>query len=85
MADQPTGLPIQESLMSESQTLAQELQISWGRLVTLALQDFIRRHRSRPDLLTEINAAYADDLDEDETRLIQTMRTSHRHLVEGEW
>jgi hypothetical protein len=85
MADQPTGLPIQESLMSESQTIAQELQISWGRLVTLALQDFIRRNRKRPDLLAEINAAYADDLDEDETRLIQAMRTSHRHLVEGEW
>lgn len=85
MADQPTGLPIQESLINDSQTLAQELQISWSRLVTLALQDFIRRYRKRPDLVAEINAAYADDLDEDETRLIQTMRTSHRHLVEGEW
>jgi len=85
MADQPTGLPIQDSLINESQTLAQELQISWGRLVTLALQDFIRRYRKRPDLVAEINAAYADDLDEDETRLLQTMRTSHRHLVEGEW
>jgi len=85
MADQPTGLPIQESLVSKSQTLARELQISWGRLVTLALQDFIRRYRKRPDLVAEINAAYADDLDEDETRLLQTMRTSHRNLVDGEW
>jgi hypothetical protein len=84
MADQPTGLPIQESLINESQTLAQELQISWGRLVTLALQDFIRRYRKRPDLVAEINAAYADDLDEDEARLLQAMRTSHRHLVEEE-
>ena len=85
MADQPTGLPIQESLIYDSQTLAQELEISWGRLVTLALQDFIRRYRKRSDLVAEINAAYADDLDEDESRLLQTMKSSHRHLVEGEW
>ncbi|MEL6399313.1 MAG: hypothetical protein AAFR26_09535 [Cyanobacteria bacterium J06626_4] len=85
MADQPTGLPIQESLINDSQTLAQELQISWSRLVTLALQDFIRRYRKRPDLIADINAAYADDLDEDEGRLLQTMQSSHRNLVEGEW
>ena len=68
MTDQPTGLPIQESLMNDSQSLAKELQISWHQLVTLALQDFIRRYRKRPDLVAEINAAYADDLDEGETR-----------------
>ena len=85
MTDQLTGLPIQESLMNDSQSLAKELQISWGRLVTLALQDFIRLYRKRPDLVAEINAAYADDLDEDEGRLLQTMKNSHRHLVEGEW
>ena len=85
MADQPTGLPIKESLINDSQTIAKELQISWGRLVTLALQDFIRRYRKRPDLVAEINAAYADDLDENESRLLQTMKNSHRHLVEGEW
>jgi hypothetical protein len=85
MADQPTSLPIQKSLLNATRTLAKELNISWSRLITLALRDFIRRYQGRQDLVDQINAAYAQDLDDDETHRMQAMRSSHRHLVEGEW
>lgn len=85
MAEQPTNLPIQESLLNNTRALAKELNISWGRLITLALQDFIRRYRGRQDLVAQINAAYAQDLDDDEAKVLHGMRSSHRNLVEGEW
>ncbi|MEO1093276.1 MAG: hypothetical protein AAFX01_00060 [Cyanobacteria bacterium J06638_28] len=85
MANQPNSLPIQEALLSATQTLAEELDISWNRLITLALQDFIRRYRGRQDLIAKINAAYEDDFSDEETHVVQAMVTSHRNLVEGEW
>ena len=85
MANKPNSLPIQKSLLHDSQALAKELNISWSRLITLALRDYIRRYQGRQDPVAQINADYADDLDEDEIRVIQAMRTSHRNLVEGEW
>ncbi|MGF1460224.1 MAG: hypothetical protein ACFBSG_14510 [Leptolyngbyaceae cyanobacterium] len=85
MADQSNSFSIQESLLSDTQALAEALDISWPQLVTLALQDFVRRHQDRQDLTAQINAAYDDGLDDDEMRFIQATRISHRHIVEGEW
>ncbi|MEM6433100.1 MAG: hypothetical protein AAF773_04460 [Cyanobacteria bacterium P01_D01_bin.115] len=85
MADQPANLPIQDSLINDTQALAKELNISWSRLITFALRDFIRRYRGQQDLVSQINAAYEDDCADEETRVIQAMRASHRNLVEGEW
>ena len=85
MADQPANLPIQDSLINDTQALAKELNISWSRLITFALRDFIRRYQGQQDLVSQINAAYENDSADEETRVIQAMRTSHRNLVEGEW
>lgn len=85
MAQSSTSLPIQESLVNDTQALAEELNISFSSLVTLALKDFIRRYRGRQNLIAEINAAQTDAPNEDEARLQQRIRSSHRQLVEGEW
>lgn len=84
MATQPTDLPIHQSLMRDTQALAKELNVSWSRLIALALHDFVQRHRSRKHLIEEINAAYADDPCPEEARLQRQMLSSQRRLVEGE-
>ncbi len=83
MADQLTNLPIQKSLISDTQALAEELDISWSRLLTLALSDFIRRYRGRKQLMSQIDAAYADAPDDDEVELQRGMRATQRRLLIG--
>jgi hypothetical protein len=86
VTDHSDNLPIQPSLVQDTQALAKELKISWSRLITLALQDFVRRYRRPTDLVAQINAAHAEDVEDDEEmQLRQRMRASHRNLVEGEW
>ncbi|MGK7877882.1 MAG: hypothetical protein AB4426_32625 [Xenococcaceae cyanobacterium] len=85
MVDPATSLPIQSALIDDTQALAKELNISWKQLITLALQDFIRRCRGRKHLVEKLNAAYADEPDDEETLLLQRMRSSHRHIIEGKW
>ena len=85
MSDPATDLPIKRTLIEDSRALAQELNISWSQLLALALRDFIRKYRGRGQLLEQINAAYTDSLDEDEASLLEAMRSTHRHIVEGEW
>ncbi|WP_446404157.1 hypothetical protein [Coleofasciculus sp. C1-SOL-03] len=85
MTDSPTNLPIRRDLIDETQALAKELNMSWSRLITLALSEFLRRYRERKELLEQVNVAYSDGLDEEETQLLQAMRSTHRRVVETEW
>lgn len=85
MTDLSASLPIQTELIDDTQALAKELGISWSQLVNLALQEFIYRYREQLDLLERINAAYSDAPEPEEISLLQAMRSSHRHIVEGEW
>ncbi|MEM8502451.1 MAG: hypothetical protein AAF716_04785 [Cyanobacteria bacterium P01_D01_bin.1] len=85
MADSNISIPIESSLVEDSQALAKELNISWSRLITVAIGEFVRRHRKRQDLIDRINAAYADAPDEDERRTQEGMKATQRRLLEGEW
>lgn len=85
MAEPSGEISIKPDLVADTQALAKELDISWSRLITLALKDFIRRHRGRQGLIDQINAAYTDGSDNEETQLLQAMRPTHRNVVKGEW
>lgn len=85
MTNPSADLPIKRELIQDTQALAKELNISWGRLLTLALQDFVRKYHNRKQLVNQINAAYADDGGENEKELLQTMSSTHRQIVESEW
>ena len=82
---QSTSLSIKEALISDTQALAEELDMPWSRLVTLALEEFVRRHRGKKGLTDRINAAYAGLPDKEEAELLRRMSTSYRKIVEGEW
>ena len=82
---QSTSLSIKETLISDTQALAEELDMPWSRLVTLALEEFIRRHRGEKSLTDRIDVAYAGPPDEEEAELLRHMSISYRKIVEGEW
>lgn len=84
MSNPLANVSLRSSLVNDGQTLARELNISWGKLVSMALQEFIRRHRQPANLVEQLNAAYSETAGE-EVELLTQMRSIHHRLVDGEW
>ena len=63
--------------------LAQELHISRSKLFVLAVQDFIKKNESRK-LLAQINKAFDDQPDSEETEVQNKMRNKQLKRVERE-
>ena len=79
-----TAISLRKPLFEQAEDLARKLKVSRSRLFARALEDYIRRQQNR-ELLTQINAAYADEPDAAEHTLRRKARRTHRKMVEGEW
>lgn len=79
-----TAISLRKALFEQAEDLARKMKVSRSRLFVLALEDFIRRQQNR-ELLSQINAAYADEFDATEHTLRRKARRTHRQMVEGEW
>jgi metal-responsive CopG/Arc/MetJ family transcriptional regulator len=79
-----TAISIQKSLFEQAESLAQQLNLSRSQFFGLAIETFIKNHQNQI-LLDEINQAYADQPDPNETVLLAKMRPSQRKLLENEW
>ena len=80
MANVKTAISIKETLFKEAETTAREMSISRNRLFTLALEEFLQRHRNRK-LLERLNEAHEDDPALEEGTLLRAMRQKHRKVV----
>jgi predicted transcriptional regulator len=76
-------ISIPDSLYEKASNLAQEMQISPSDLLSLAIEDYLDRHRSQK-LLQSINDAYEDGLDENEQTTLEGMRRHQRQLLRNE-
>ena len=79
-----TAISIQKALFDQAESLAQQLNMSRSHLFGLAIETFIKTHENQI-LLDEINQAYTDQPDVNETIRLSKMQKSHRNLVENEW
>jgi|WetSurMetagenome_2_1015567.scaffolds.fasta_scaffold1323423_1 metal-responsive CopG/Arc/MetJ family transcriptional regulator len=80
-----TAISIDDHLLTETAKIAEELAIPRSQVVSLALEDYINRYRNR-QLLEQINEAYADAPDADETGTRDIIRAQQRKLRgRGEW
>jgi len=79
-----TAVSIHKSLFEQAEKIARKMKVSRSRLFALALEDYIHREQNR-ELLTKINAAYADEPDANEQTLRRKARRTHRRIVRGEW
>jgi metal-responsive CopG/Arc/MetJ family transcriptional regulator len=84
MASVKTAISLQKSLLTQVDTLAQELDISRSHLFTLAVDEFIQRHRNLK-LLESINNIYDIPPDSEEQTLINKMRKKHKQMVDKQW
>ncbi len=79
-----TAISIQKTLFEQAESLAQQLNMSRSHLFGLAIETFVKNHQNKI-LLDEINQAYSDQPDPNETIRLSKMRKPHRKLVESEW
>ncbi len=80
-----TAISIDDSLLEETDHIAQELAIPRSQVVSLALEDFTHRYRNK-QLLAQINAAYSDLPDIDEMGTKEIIRSHRRKLGDHqEW
>jgi len=80
-----TAVSIEKSLFDQTEQLAKEMKVSRSKLVSLALDEYVRR-REEEEMVQEINAAYADSPDEEEKESIRFSNASIAKLLEDdEW
>lgn len=79
-----TAISLDSELFERADSVANELNIPRSRLIAVALDEFIERHRSH-QILAALDAAHADGAAQDEIDLEQARRRRHRTQVEGAW
>lgn len=78
-----TAISIDDGLFREVNSLSRELNISRSKLFTLAVDEFIKKHRNR-ELLAQINRAYADPPTPKEEKLQEAMRCKQAENLDRE-
>ncbi len=76
-----TAITIERPLLERADALARQLKLPRSRLVSLALEEFIRSQESR-DLLRRLDEAHSTGTNASEKRLLGGMRSRHRKLVD---
>ena len=79
-----TAISIEKNLFDQAENLARTMKVSRSKLFVIALQDYIE-HQKNKEMLSQINAAYADEPDTTEQTLLRKSRKQHRRIVGGEW
>jgi metal-responsive CopG/Arc/MetJ family transcriptional regulator len=80
-----TAISIENDLLEETIAIAQKLDIPRSQVVSLALEEFIRRYRNK-HLLAEINAAYSTGTDNEDIENLEIIHSHRRKLGEyDEW
>ena len=79
-----TAISMDAALFAKAAALAGQMKVSRSRLFGLALDEFIRRHRTRA-MLDQLNAAYAAAAVDETSDAAHQRRRSHRRCVEGTW
>ena len=83
MSSVKTAISLEPPLLDRIDSLARELEVSRSRLLSLAAEEYLRRHESER-MLAALNRAYADPPTPEESRLRAVMRERQRRRVERE-
>jgi metal-responsive CopG/Arc/MetJ family transcriptional regulator len=78
-----TAISMREELFNKVDNLAKELQVSRSKLFVMAVQDFIKKKESE-QLLSQINKAFHDHPDAEESVVQSRVRQKQRQKLEKE-
>ena len=83
MAKTKTAISLKESLFEQADAIAQEMNISRSQLFSIAVEEFIERHRNQK-MLEALNEVYKGGPDAAEQQLLREAKGKYRQLLEDE-
>ncbi|MCB1034380.1 MAG: CopG family transcriptional regulator [Acidobacteria bacterium] len=78
-----TAISIDEPLLKKVDALAAEWKLPRSRVFALAAEELVRKHEDEA-ILEALDKVYGVE-DEEERRLVDAHRRSHRQLLKGTW
>jgi metal-responsive CopG/Arc/MetJ family transcriptional regulator len=78
-----TAISLNEELFLKVNKLADNLHISRSKVFTLAVQDYVKKKENQA-LLARLNEAYKDFPVEEERKVIKSMRSKQKKMIEKE-
>lgn len=84
MSSVKTAVSLDRSLFDQIEALAQEMNVPRSRVISLAVEDYLRR-RENQQLLDQINAALEESGQEEEIQLARAMRRRMSRSLTAEW
>ena len=78
-----TAISLDEELLLKVNSLADNLHVSRSKVFTMAVQDYLKKQENQ-SLLAQLNEAYEDFPDEEESGVLKSMRVKHNKIIEQE-
>ena len=78
-----TAISLDEELLVKVNRLADNLHVSRSKVFTLAVQDYLKKQENQ-SLLAQLNEAYEDFPDEEESGVLKSIRVKHNKIIEQE-
>jgi len=78
-----TAISLDEELLLKVNSLADNLHVSRSKVFTMAVQDYLKKQENQ-SLLAQLNEAYEDFPNEEESGVLKSMRVKHNKIIEQE-
>jgi len=78
-----TAISLDEELLIKVNSLADNLHVSRSKVFTMAVQDYLKKQENQ-SLLAQLNEAYEDFPDEEESGVLKSIRVKHNKIIEQE-
>lgn len=79
-----TAISVDDDLMRAADGAARKLRISRSRLISIALEKFLRERRNQ-EILERLNRVYGEDSDPEESRIAQGLKSKFRSVARDRW
>ena len=79
-----TAISVDDRLLTEADRAAREMGLSRSRLVSHALEAYLRARR-RDKMIQQLNQVYAGERDPSEARALSGMKTRFRSTIKERW
>lgn len=79
-----TAISVDGALLLEVDRAAGEIGVSRSRLISIALEDYLRDRRNQA-ILDQLNSVYGDETAKTDKRLTAGMKARFRQVIQSEW
>ena len=83
MTQVKTAISVPKNLFQETDQVAHEMNLPRSQVITLALEEYIRRYQNKK-LLEQINEAYSVPMTPDEKESLEIIRSQQKRLLRSE-